>query len=162
MQSETVTTVQRPVEDVFRFVANEFFETMPRWDSETIEVKKTSEGRPGVGATGRRISIGKEGLRVESEIEVTIYEANRKFSFQAVGIPAGTYSIRGRTPEPVRVAFTFEFEPAGQETKVAIRVEWDSKAIPWVARSSFSGAFQGGVRTMANRLKTILESASGN
>jgi len=62
----------------------------------------------------------------------------------------------------VRVAFTFEFEPAGQETKVALRVEWDSKAIPWVARSSFSGAFQGGVRTMANRLKTILESASGN
>ena len=160
MRAETVTIVQRPVEDVFRFVADEFFETLPRWDQQTIEVKKTSEGPVNVGAKGRRVSIGKEGLRVDSEIEVTIYESDRKFSFQAFGTPAGTYSRGGPTPEPIRIEFTFDFESRGQETKIVMRVEWDPETIPRVARQALLSAFQGGVRAMADRLRTILGSAS--
>lgn len=159
VEARTVTTVQRRAADLFRFVAERFFETMPLWDPETLEVKPTSEGPVQVGATGRRISIG-GGLRVESAITVTVYEPHRKFSFRVTGRPAGTYSLRGKTPEPMSFDLTFEFGPRGEETDAALRIEWDPAAIPWTTQSAVSATLQRGVLVMAERLRAITESSS--
>jgi uncharacterized protein YndB with AHSA1/START domain len=43
------TTINRPVEDVFRFV--EDGNNMPRWDPDLIKATKTSEGPMAVGTT---------------------------------------------------------------------------------------------------------------
>ena len=74
---ENSVVINRPLEEVFAFVSN--LENDPKWQSGVLESKKTSEGPIGVGTTYR--TVGQFlGRRIESEIEITEYELNRKVS----------------------------------------------------------------------------------
>ena len=81
---ETSTVINRPLEEVFALLSNA--ENDPKWQSGTIESKKTSDGPIGVGTTWRRVSqlIGR---RIESESEFTEYELNRKLAFKSKSGP---------------------------------------------------------------------------
>ena len=81
---ETSTVINRPLEEVFALLSNA--ENDPKWQSVTIEAKKTSDGPIGVGTTWRTVSRFL-GRRIESESEITEYELNRKFAFKTKSGP---------------------------------------------------------------------------
>ncbi len=87
---ETSTVINRPLEEVFALLSNA--ENDPKWQSGTIEAKKTSDGPIGVGTTWRRVSQ-LIGQRIESESEITEYELNRKY---AVKSKSGPFPFEGR------------------------------------------------------------------
>ena len=88
---ETSIVINRPLEEVFALLSNA--ENDLKWQSGTIESKKTSDGPIGVGTTWRRVSRFL-GRRIESEDEVTEYELNRKL---AVKSKSGPFPLEGRT-----------------------------------------------------------------
>ena len=48
--------IHRPVEDVFGFVAVNYFENRSKWARSILELQKTSNGPMGVGTTGKELS----------------------------------------------------------------------------------------------------------
>jgi uncharacterized membrane protein len=107
---EISTVIHRPVEEVFAVVSN--FENNPKWNSSSIEVKKTSAGPIGQGTTWRSV-VNLLGQRVESESEVSEYEPNRKITTKGKQGPIPTKSqvtfesVNGGT----RVSAILEGEP---------------------------------------------------
>jgi uncharacterized membrane protein len=103
------TTIKRPVEDVFALVSNS--ETSPRWSSSSLESEKTSEGPIGEGTTWRSVSKFL-GRRIETEMEITEFEPNRKFTLR---------SMSG--PFPLQAAVTFERVEGGTQVNAIIEAE---------------------------------------
>ena len=111
-RAEISVIINRPVADVFAILSNP--ENNPKWSSGSIEAKMTSAGPIGVGSTSR--SVAKFlGRRIESELEITEFEANRKFAAQS---KSGPFPFQASTTfEPAdggtRVSTTVEAEPGG-------------------------------------------------
>jgi carbon monoxide dehydrogenase subunit G len=105
---EISTVINRPVEEVFAFLSNP--ENDPKWRS-GIEVKKTSEGPIGVGATYRTV-VTALGRRIEGEIEFTEYESNWR---------CATKTKSG--PIPVESQWTFERVEGGTRVDVTLVAE---------------------------------------
>jgi carbon monoxide dehydrogenase subunit G len=109
---EISTVINRPVEEVFAFLSD--YENNPKWISGSIEVKKTSEGPIGVGATYRTVLMFL-GRRIESETELTEYEPNRRHAMKS---KSGPFPVENRvTFERVnggtRVTLATVAEPGG-------------------------------------------------
>jgi uncharacterized membrane protein len=109
---EISTVINRPVEEVFAFAGNP--ENDPKWVSAISEVMITSQRPIGVGTTYRTVRQAL-GRRIESEIEVTEYEPNRRIASEGISGPFPMES--GVTFERVeggtRVTFTTVAEPGG-------------------------------------------------
>jgi uncharacterized membrane protein len=106
LKVETSLVIHRSVEDVFA-VLNEL-ENYPKWSATFQEITKTSTGPTGVGTTWT--GVGKSlGRRIETKIEQTEYEPNRK------------YTRKSNSPFPVHEQMTFESIEGG--TRVNVRFE---------------------------------------
>ena len=82
---ETSVVINRPIDEVFAYVSN--YENSLAWMTEVVEVKRTSEGPVGVGATYRD-TVQFLGRRIENtNSEVTEYEPNRKFAIKTTSGP---------------------------------------------------------------------------
>lgn len=105
---EISTVIKRPTEEVFAVMSNA--ENNLKWQSGTIEAKKTSDGPIGVGTTWRTAGqfLGK---RIESEFEITEYELNRK------------YTQKSKLPLPVEGQATFERVEDGTRINLKVEVE---------------------------------------
>ena len=102
------TVINRPVEEVFALLSN--VENNPKWSSAFLEVEKTSEGPVGMGTTWR--GVGKFlGKRIETEIEQTEYEPNRKST------------QKSNSPFPVNQQMTFESVAGGTRLNVKFEAE---------------------------------------
>jgi uncharacterized membrane protein len=118
VQFEVSQVIDRPVEQVFDFVARRHVQNHPRWDPD-IELEQISEGSIGVGTMIRRRNK-RSGTPVDGTMEVTEFEPDRAF---ATLIHDGPVEIRGRmTFEPVgeaqtRLTIFFEM-PGMDESKV--------------------------------------------
>ena len=77
--------VNRPVEDVWKFVADP--SNIPKWNPQILEVKQTSEGPLGVGTT-----LLARSTRMPLDIRIIKYEPNHKFAFEGTSGP-----IKGTT-----------------------------------------------------------------
>jgi len=112
LKFESTIVINRPVEEVFAVVSN--LENNPKWSSAFLEVKKTSEGPVGVGTTWRAAQKAL-GRRLESEVEVTEYEPNRKCAQKSKSGPFPVEVLQ--TYEPVeggtRLGVALEAEPGG-------------------------------------------------
>ena len=104
---ELSIVINRPVEEVFGFLAN--LENDIRWRSEWVETKNTSGGNPGVGAT---FCLTGEflGRRVPTNYEVIEYEPNLSAAWKTVSGPL-----------PLTFQRTFERVEGG--TRFTIRYE---------------------------------------
>jgi hypothetical protein len=100
------------VEEVFRFVAVDFFENYRKWSPEVADLKKTSGEAMGVGTTGWQARYD-AGKRTEARFRVTRYVALRQLSFISLSGPQFRIDYRF---EPVandtRLTFDFELSPA--------------------------------------------------
>lgn len=96
-------TIERPVSDVFRFVADEHVRNHPRWDPD-MHLEQVTDGPIGVGTLIRR-RVTRGDTPVEGEMRVVEYEKNKVFG---TIIKDGPAEIRGQA--------TFESETEGHTT----------------------------------------------
>jgi len=109
MRIEMSEVINRPVEDVWKFVTN--FDNWAKAAKSGSEFRQTSEGALGVGATveSRRTILGRS-LKLHS-IVITEYEPNRAFGM--------TDKAPGLRPATAR----FTFEPAPEGTRLTRSAE---------------------------------------
>lgn len=141
---ETSIVINRPVEEVFEFVDNARNDL--QWQSGVLESEQTSEGPVRVGTTFRTVNTFL-GKRLESTVEVTEYEPNKKIATKSL---SGTIPIEG--------SYTFESVEGG--TKVVLKGEGDVSGVfklaePLVVRAA-QRQFEGNFAT----LKDILEAGA--
>lgn len=157
LRSRAGVVIHRPVADVFRFVAEEFFDRARQWNTQVLEVRKTSDGPVRVGTRGSVAGLG-TAARTESSLEVLEYQPNHVFSYRSETLPAGATSLRGTTPLLTHSVMAFRFESAGSNTAVTISLETDLTGYPRSFRRTVSGVQPRGLAAMAERIKTLLES----
>jgi uncharacterized protein YndB with AHSA1/START domain len=103
---ETTVTIDRPIEEVFAFLADG--RNDKKFSPRILEIEKTTEGPPGVGTI--YVSTAKDaGVKTKREFELTEFDAPRRIrwaerSKNVVTAPEGGYDL----------------EPAGTGTKVTI------------------------------------------
>jgi uncharacterized membrane protein len=100
-EAQHSVTVQRPIEEVFAFLADA--ENDPRWRSGVLDIARVDGD--GVGARYRQGVKGPMGRRVAADFEVTEYEPPRAIGFRA-------------TAGPVRPEGRYVLEPADGGTRV--------------------------------------------
>jgi uncharacterized protein YndB with AHSA1/START domain len=106
IEIENSVVINRPVDEIFEFMADA--ENHPQWQSGAQEVVKTSEGSIGVGTTYTGVNRIM-GRRLESYIEYTAYEPNKRLAAKV-------------TQRPVPFQFEMTFEPAAEgRTKVNVK-----------------------------------------
>jgi len=101
---EESVVIERPLEQVFAFVSDPRNDT--EWAEEIVEVRQTSEGALGVGASFVQVARFL-GRRLEVPFEVTEYEPNQKVAITP-------------TRGPVRLAARRSVEPVGAGSRVTI------------------------------------------
>ncbi len=121
-QSVMTVAIDRPLEQVFAFVANA--ETAPSWQTALMEVLRTSDGAIGVGTTYR---AWRAELRehVAVILEITAYEMNTKVSFERVWGEVRcceTYTFRA-IGDGTRVTYAFDVASGTRATRHAFSKE---------------------------------------
>jgi Polyketide cyclase / dehydrase and lipid transport len=116
-------TVHKPVDEVFRFVATDFFDNRPKWSTQDAPLVKGSDGPTRVGSEGRAIAKDRNGQLFERRLVVTEYIPTSRFSTEsniAYLVQEGT-TVR-RYPSTKSTA-TMTFEPEGAGTNVHLSAE---------------------------------------
>lgn len=134
-------TIDRPVEDVFAFLAE--FENVPMWNYAIEQTVKTSPGPVAAGATYRQTrSVPR---RAEEEFEVTLFE------------PPSRIAIQGQIG-PFRTQATYVLEPVGSATRLTNEVDLEpsSVALKLVAPLAVRRV-KAAVATNLGKLKQLLE-----
>lgn len=97
--AERTISIRRPVDQVFRFLADG--RTATQWRGGVIDVSKASGD--GVGAIYRQTVRGPGGRPVDADYEITAFEQDRRIAFRTI---AG----------PVRPTGEFTLEEMGEAT----------------------------------------------
>ncbi len=141
MKIETRIVINRPLDEVFAVLSN--FENSPKWSSAFLEAKKTSEGPIGVGTTWR--GVGKVlGQRIETELECTEYEPNRK---------SAQKSKSGPIPSEVRQTF----EPVEGGTRVGVVLQAEPGGFFRLAEPLVNSMLKRAIETDFANLKDLME-----
>ncbi len=142
MEFANTIEIDRPPEDVFRFLAD--FENVPKWNYAIVETRKTSDGPVGVGATYRQIrSIP---ARSEESFEVTEFEPDRRLS------------IRGDLG-PLEGTLTYELKPEGAWTRLTNTADLQGHGLAKLAAPLAAGRIREAVAENLAKLKQLLESS---
>lgn len=97
--------INQPIEDVFAFMTN--VENLPKWAALVLEAKQSSAGPLSVGTTQTQVAEFL-GRRIETSLEVTEYEPNKKLSTKT-------------TSGPLPMEIQYIFEPVAEGTRVVIK-----------------------------------------
>jgi uncharacterized protein YndB with AHSA1/START domain len=102
-------TIDRPAEDVFKFISIDFFDNYPKWSPEVKKLESMTEGPVKLGTIAKQVRVD-QGHRTESQFRVNVYEPNRRLCFAGVSDPYRcTYELLELKPgESIRLSFTFE------------------------------------------------------
>jgi hypothetical protein len=139
MRVEVSVVIDRPVPDVFGFVAHDHVRNHPRWDPD-MQLEQVSEGPIGVGTIIRRRHTH-GGSPVEGTMEVVEYEPDRAFGGV---IREGATETRGR--------LTFAAE-SGQRTVLTISVD-----VPGMDESMDATPLRSLIERSAGNIKQLVES----
>jgi carbon monoxide dehydrogenase subunit G len=135
------TLIDRPVKDVFAFVAN--LNNMSKWNAAVVSLQQLTPGPVGVGTKFK--SVGEMmGRRIEGEVQVTAYEPDTRTGFQ---MQAG----------PVQVNVTIAFKPVGTGTKVSLNAQGNPGGLFKLAEPVMAGRIKSLMEENLARLKSVLE-----
>ena len=135
--------IDRPVKDVFAFVANP--NNMSKWNSAVVSLEQVMPGAVGVGTKFK--SIGEMmGRRIEGEMQITAYEPDTKCGFQV-------------TAGPMQVNITMSFKTVGTGTKVSLNAQGNPGGIFKLAEGVMAGQVKSMMDGNLARLKSALEGA---
>lgn len=115
--------VDRPIEEVFAYIGDQ--QNAPRWQAGLVEVKRLTDGPPGLG-TRHAIVRNFMGRRMEASNEYVAFEPGKLIAFKS-------------TSGPVAFEASYLFESVAGGTKVTSRIEMDAKGLlslaePLIAR----------------------------
>ena len=112
VKNEKIITINRPVKEVFAYVSD--LQTGSQWQTGLLEVRRITEGPTGVGTryTSARKFLGK---RLESGIEFTAYEPDKKLAFKSISgsSPFEESFVFESTPEGTRLTTVLELQTSG-------------------------------------------------
>jgi uncharacterized protein YndB with AHSA1/START domain len=135
--------IDRPLDEVFRFVSTDFFRNYPKWSPEVVELEQTSDGPIGVGTTGRQVRLD-EGRRFEATFRVTEFEPPRAIAFASTSGP--------------RFRASYRFEPVRERTRVTFTFDLRLEGASRLLNPLVAGLVRKGGRNVVRKLKDLLES----
>jgi carbon monoxide dehydrogenase subunit G len=135
------TLIDRPVKEVFAFVANP--NNMSKWNSVVLSLEQVTPGEVGVGTKFK--SIGElMGRRIEGEMQITAYEPDTKCGFQ---VNSG----------PMQVNMTMTFKTVGTGTKISLNAQGNPAGFFKIAEGMLAGRVKTMMEENLARLKSVLE-----
>jgi carbon monoxide dehydrogenase subunit G len=111
--AQNAVTINRPIGDVFAFLADA--ENDPKWRPGVKEIHREG-GAPGVGTIYRQKLSGPMGKTIDGDVEITEFEPDRHIAFRAIAGPVrprGGYVLEGAGEGATRVTFSLEAEVTG-------------------------------------------------
>jgi hypothetical protein len=100
--------LDRPVDQVFSFVAERFFENYPRWAPEVIEFKPINGNPMAVGALARQTRI-EQGQKTESTFEIVKLQPYELLELEGLSDPyRNRYRFESIGANKARLTFSFE------------------------------------------------------
>lgn len=141
IQAEASIVIDRPIEDVFAFVANQH--NAPQWQPTLLEVRRITDGPIGVG-TRHSVVRAFMGQQMEVTNEYVKFEPNEEITFTG-------------GDDHMRFSTSFLFERVESATKITNRTHMgqnqtfsnDDQQVVRQLEADFMAAFQA--------LKTLLE-----
>lgn len=103
---EATTVIDRPIEEVFAFLANG--ENDPKFSPRVLEISKTTDGPPGVGTTYAS-TVKDAGMKTQREFKLTEFDAPTKIRWAEQSKNLVTASEGG-----------YDLAPEGNGTRVTI------------------------------------------
>ena len=135
-------TIERPVGDVFDFVADGL--NAPTWRPGVLDISLASG--TGVGAVYKQGVRGPGGRRIDADYRVTAYEPNRRLSFETI---AG----------PVRPTGQFVFDDLDGATRLTFSLQAELAGLKkFLMGGAVQKTMDAEVRAI-ERLKEVLEAA---
>jgi uncharacterized protein YndB with AHSA1/START domain len=140
------TTINRPIEEVFAFLADGTND--PKFSPRVQEIRKTTDGPVGVGTVFESV-VKDAGMKSNRQFEITEFEQPRKIrwserSKNAVTVPNGGYDL----------------EPAGDgATKVTIHNEFEGHGFGKVIVGLATRAAKKDADAFAGRIKAAVEAS---
>lgn len=106
---EASVYIEKPSQDVFHFIADDFFENYPKWSPDVVELEPLDSNQIAVGKKAKQVRED-NGDRVESVLEITDYHPNVLFKFAGINAPyRHTYALDENHEQQV-TELTFRFE----------------------------------------------------
>ena len=101
--------IDRPVQEVFDYVALHFFENYPKWALEVVEFKPINDNPMKVGALARQTRID-QGQKVESTFEIIALQPNELLVLNGLSAPyRNSYHFQAiHNDEETLLTFSFE------------------------------------------------------
>ena len=141
MQFSNTVTIDRPVGEVFAFLAH--LENLPRWNYAISETRKISNGPVGAGA--RYEQTRTNPTRSVETFEITAYEPDRTLAIR------GTFGLL-----PGR--FTYELEPTDNHTRLVNTVDLEPSGLVTIVAPLMTSRIKAAVAANLGALKQTLES----
>jgi hypothetical protein len=106
---EASIDIHRPINDVFSYIGERFFDNYPKWAIEVVEFEPLDGSEVFVGAKAKQIRKD-NGAPVESIFQITDYEPDFKLIFEGLTAPyKHSYILESNEEEqPTRLTFRFE------------------------------------------------------
>jgi uncharacterized membrane protein len=139
--AENSVVIDRPISDVFAFVANH--ENDVRWRPGVTDIERASGEK--VGEVYRQGVRGPFGRRIAADFEVTAYEENSQVAFRTL---AG----------PVRPEGSYRFEQAAGGTRVTFSLNAQLRGPQKLLAALVARSMRAQVAALPN-LKRVLESS---
>jgi carbon monoxide dehydrogenase subunit G len=134
--------VQRPVEEVFAFVADQT--NGPRWQSGLLEVRRITDKPIGLGT--KHTAVRKfMGRRLEATNEYVVYEPNKEVTFKG---DAGSAEFQ----------HSYLTESTAEGTRLTSRMEMESKGLFGLAEPLITRSLRREFAHSLSELKVLLES----
>jgi len=141
--AERTVVINRPIADVFAFVADGA--KAQQWRSGVLEISKKSGD--GQGAVYRQVVSGPGGRKIDADYEVTQYTPPTHLGFRAI---AG----------PVRPVGSYDIKEDGGKTSLTFKLSADLGGWKkWVMGGQVQKTMDGEVAAL-DKLKSVLESAA--
>lgn len=106
---EASINFDNPMDQVFRFIGEKFFENYPKWALEVSEFEPLDGLQVFIGARAKQIR-NDNGTEVESVFAVTEYEPASKLIVQGVNAPYKQYYLMASDNHEQATRLTFRFE----------------------------------------------------
>jgi uncharacterized protein YndB with AHSA1/START domain len=111
--AENTVTIDRPIADVFAYLADG--RNNAHWRPGVVEIAPSSE-HEGPGATYRQVTRGPGGQRIAADYRVTLYSPPRELGFQVIAGPArptGHFRLTEAGAGRTSVTFSLDLKPTG-------------------------------------------------
>lgn len=145
--SHNCVLINRRIEDVYQFIALDFFDNYQKWSPEVCELEKLTTGEMRVGVTGRQVRYD-QGYRSEAFFRVTQLTPLRELRFASLSKPD--------------FGVCYQFEPVDAATRLTFDFQLKPPLLMLPLRSRIHDIVeQGGSRVVTN-LQALLETAVGD